>query len=81
MKVKDITKGTIFCETCYGHPVTFEAIEDARRIKDDPTRFDGWEVIAKIIKGDKGNEGNLITFGASDSHLAYAPNLTLIKKG
>jgi len=77
MEIKDITKGTIFSESAYGMTLTLTAVEDAQRVEGREGSADGWEVHGALV----GGRGQPVRFFASDHDPAYAPQLTLVKKG
>lgn len=80
MNIKDIKKGDEFYEYAYGFTVKARANEDARIVKNQPNRADGWEVEATVI-GGQGLVGEKTYFYSSNIGSAYASDLQLIKKG
>jgi hypothetical protein len=77
MRVKDIKKGQIFCEACYGLVARFEATEDAREVPETKGRAYGHECVARCLSlGRTPADGSdVVTFFEADP--AYCGGLKL----
>lgn len=68
--VKDLKKGDVFSEIDYGIEISYVALEDARRIKNEEEGKDGYECNGRALL-----KGNVVDFFQDKEITHYGPKL------